>query len=298
MIVLNWNGRDDTLACVESVLASGYEALDVLVVDNGSADGSMECFDAAWRSEARVRVQRNDVNLGYAGGNNAGFADVLARDPDYVLVLNNDTVVDVGALDQLVDALEAEPGFGMVGPKVLELNRPDRLGCSFDRVRLWCFGALPTTAGQVDQGQFDDRRELDVITGCALLVRADALRQIGGFDVDYFAYYEEVDLAFRMRAAGWRLGFVPHAIVRHEGGASTAGRRSLVQYYKLRNMILFMRKNAAWHHFLTFVPIAVLVSAQRLLVALLSGDAAGLHAMARALLWHLGVSRGWRPHAR
>lgn len=295
--MLNWNGREHTLACVESLLAAGCAALDVLVVDNGSDDGSIEAFDTAWSHEPRVRVLRNAANLGYAGGNNAGFDDVLARAPEHVLVLNNDARVAPGAIGLLVDAIEADAGLGMVGPKVLEMAHPDRLGCSFDRVRLWCFGALPTTAGQIDRGQFDDRRELDVITGCALLVRAQALSEMRGFDADYFAYYEEVDLAFRMRRRGWRLGFVPAAVVYHAGGASTAGRSAIVHYYKLRNMILFMRKNARWYHFLTFVPIAAAVSAQRMAAALLRGDFARLHALVRALLWHVGVSRSWRPHA-
>ncbi len=296
VIVLNWNGRDDTLACVASVLAAGHYDVDVLVVDNGSTDGSAVEFERVWADEPRVRLLRNDANLGYAGGNNTGFADVLARGARHVLVLNNDTLVEPGAIQPLVDAIDADPHLAMVGPKVREMDNPERLGCSFDSVRLWCFGALPTTAGQVDRGQFDTARDLDVITGCALLIRAQALREVGVFDPDYFAYYEEVDLAFRLRRAGWRLGFVPSSVVRHKGGASTAGRSAVVRYYKLRNMILFMRKNARWYHFLTFTPIAALVSAQRMSVTLLHGDLAGLGALVHALLWHLGVRRDWRPH--
>lgn len=297
VIVLNWNGCEHTLACVASVLASGYSGgvLDVLVVDNGSEDGSLEAFAREWADEPRVRVLANGANLGYAGGNNAGIDDALGRGAEHVLVLNNDTLVDPGALDAMVDALAADPDLAMVGPKVLEIERPERLGCSFDRVRLWCFGASPTTAGQLDRGQYDDRRDMDVITGCAVLARADALRAVGAFDADYFAYYEEVDLAFRLRRAGWRLGFVPAAIVRHEGGASTAGRSAVVRYYKLRNLVLFMRKNARWFHWLTFAPILAAVSLQRMAAALLRGDLAGLHALVRALLWHVGVTRSWRP---
>jgi len=295
VLILNWNGRQDTLECVDSVLAAGYEPLDVLVVDNGSSDGSVAAFEVAWREEPQVRVLENGANLGYAGGNNAGFTALLEDGAELVLVLNNDTLVDPGALAPLVATLDADPTLGMIGPKVLEMDRPERLGSSFDRVRLWWFGAMPTTAGQVDRGQFDDRRDLDVLTGCAMLIRGATLRELGGFDPDYFAYYEEVDLALRMREAGWRIRFLPRAVVRHKGGASTAGLGPVVQYYKLRNFILFMRKRARWYHFLTFIPIAVAVSAQRLAAALLHGDLARAHALIRALLWHAGVSRDWRP---
>jgi GT2 family glycosyltransferase len=295
VLILNWNGRQDTIDCVHSVLAAGYEPLEVLVVDNGSADGSVEAFQAEWREEPRVRVQETGENLGYAGGNNAGFATLLEEGAGHVLVLNNDTLVDPGAFGPLVEALEGDPSLGMVGPKVLDMERPERLGGSFDRIRLWWFGATPTTSGQVDRGQYDDRRYLDLLMGCAMLVRGEVLRVLGGFDPEYFAYYEEVDFAVRMREEGWRIGFVPQSIIRHQGGASTAGLGPVVQYYKLRNFLLFMRKRGRWYHYLTHIPIAFAVSGQRLAAAVLRGDWARAHALIRALLWHAGVSRDWRP---
>lgn len=296
IVVLNWNGLADTLACLESLKNLDYRNYGILVVDNASTDGSVEELQKRYGKDPQVEIVRNQVNLGFAEGNNVGIRRALARESDYVLLLNNDTVVDKHALIHMIRAVNGNPKIGLAGPKVYYQDDPQRLYSSVDPVNLWWMAALPTTGGQLDRGQFDHRREVDNLVGCALLARAEAIREVGLLDPDYFAYYDEVDWSLRMRKAGYQVVFVPQAVVYHKGGASlTRVDASLIAYYKMRNLILFMRKHAHWGQWLTFLPILAAISLYRTGSALLRGDPKTAKAVLRGIAYHLKRTSNLRP---
>lgn len=291
IVVLNWNGLADTLACLESLKAVDYALFDIILVDNGSTDGSVEAFQKQYGKDPRVEILKNSVNLGFAGGNNVGIRRALEKRSEYVLLLNNDTIVDKHVLIHMIRVVRGEPKMGLAGPKVCYQDDPRRLYSSFDHVNLWFISALPTTGGQIDQGQFDHLREVDNLVGCALLASAKAIREVGLLDPDYFAYYEEVDWSLRMRKAGYKVIFVPEAIVYHKGGASL-GRvdTSLIAYYKIRNLILLMRKHAHWGQWMTFLPIFSGIFLYRIGRALIHCDLKTASAILKGIAYHFPFS--------
>jgi GT2 family glycosyltransferase len=212
-VVLNWCGEDDTAACLRSLLAGDYPRLDLLLVDNGSPDGSGERLRAAF---PRAQYLQTGANLGYTGGNNRGMARALAAGCDYVLVLNNDTVVEPDCVRRLVEAATENPRAGAVGAKILFADDPARIwfaGGDLSRTR-----ALGThrREGELDSGgDGEGVQEVTFLTGCCLLLPAAVVREVGGFEEDFFAYAEDVDLSLRLAERGFPLLYQPRARLLH-----------------------------------------------------------------------------------
>ncbi len=219
IIVLNWNGRDDTLACLESLAAADLGGAAVVVVDNGSRDGSV---DAVRERFPTVGIVALPENRGYAGGNNAGIRAALDWGADAVLLLNNDTRVARDFLPPLLWALNENPGAAAVCSSIHRMDRPEMLDVAYaevrfrerDAVKLCGVNALPGNG-------FDRRRTVEVAVGCSLLLRADAVRKVGLFGEEFFAYHEDVDWCLRARSAGFTLLHEPLSRVFHRGSRST-----------------------------------------------------------------------------
>lgn len=209
-VVLNWCNELETAACLESLAACRYAALSILLVDNGSADGSGERLHQRFPNIAYLQT---GSNLGYAGGNNRGFRAALNDGGDYLLVLNNDTVVDPACVSALVDAAE-ESGAAVVAPQILYFNEPECVwyaGGTLSRVR--AIGIHDGENGPADSTRA--RRGVSFVTGCCFLIRASVLRAAGGFDESFFAYAEDVELSIRLVKMGLRLLYEPRARVLH-----------------------------------------------------------------------------------
>lgn len=245
VILVNWNGFDDTVACVESCLALTYEAFKVVVVDNGSADGSGERLRQRFAGAERVEVLLTGRNLGFAGGNNIGIANAIGAEAEYVWLLNNDTTVDPEALSALVSAAEEHPEDGMFGSKVYFYDRPQTLWYAGGFIRPQREGsAYHRGLEEVDRGQYDVSEVVDYITGCSLLVSTDLIHEIGPMAEDYFLYWEEVDWCARALAAGRACRYVPASRVWHKVGASVGSVNSPVQKrYDARNRLVFYWRN-------------------------------------------------------
>lgn len=210
VIVLNWCGEKDTIACIESLERATYRNLSILLMDNASPDGSGERLHRRFPSHEYLQT---GTNRGYAGGNNVGFERALANGADYVVVLNHDTVVDPDCIEHLVRAAE-ESGAALVAPKIVYFDAPDRTwyaGGDFLAAR-----ALGRHRGEdtLDNGVVH-RAPITFATGCCFLLRADALRAVGGFDESYFAYVEDAELSLRLRLAGFDMVYEPRARVLH-----------------------------------------------------------------------------------
>lgn len=250
LILLNWNGLADTLACLESLAGLDYPAYELLVVDNCSGDDS----PAAIREHfPAVTVIENGANLGFAGGNNVGLRWALERGSDYALLLNNDTTVASDFLRRLVSAAESDPQVGIAGPTIYYYDRPDRIwsaGGSID----WQRGRTRMLAlDERDGGQLGaEPRPVDFVTGCALLVKRAVLERVGLLDERFFTYYEETEWCVRARRAGFHIIHVPPAKIWHKIPLDARDSSPAVHYYMVRNRLLFLKSARAgwrawWH---------------------------------------------------
>jgi GT2 family glycosyltransferase len=233
IIVLNWNGQIDTLACLASLSQVNYPAYTTVVVDNGSSDGSVAAIRAAY---PQVTLIETGDNLGYVGGNNVGLEHAKAIGADYALLLNNDTEVAPDFLNRLVKAAEADPAIGVVGPTIYYFNRPAVIwsaGGAIDwrRGRTWMIGL-----DQVDRGQFGTSpRLVDFVTGCAMLIKMPLVEQVGMLDPRFFAYYEETEWCTRVARAGFKILHVPQAKIWHKISPVARETSPQVHYYMTRN---------------------------------------------------------------
>ncbi len=238
-ITVNWNGLADTLACLESLRAQDYPNNHVIVVDNGSTDGSA---DALRKQCDTISLIETGSNLGFTGGNNAGIQSALRQDFDYIYLLNNDTIVEPDSLRELVRAAEAQPEYGILSPVMHYHDRRDEI---------WFGGAtLNLRRGRADHdparnpARTDPPYEVPWTTGCAMLVRTDLMRRLGGFDDRFFLIWEDVDISLRAVAAGSKIGIVPSAHIYHKVSRSFASMSSTMRYYLVRNNLLFARLHA------------------------------------------------------
>lgn len=237
IIVVNWNRWRTTLRCLHSLDALDYRPYHTVVVDNGSTDGSELCIR---RERPDIEIVQAGANLGYAGGNNIGLRRALERTAPFVWILNNDGLPESGALRELMACMETEQRLGVLASRVCTVEGQHQDELAFSTTAVGCL--IPdeiACAGCVTSG---DYHEVAVVAGPSLLLRTDALRDVGLFDESYFHFFEEVDLVERARRAGWKVGFSCRSIVVHEHGASLAQGTPQALYYRDRNHLLYQRK--------------------------------------------------------
>jgi hypothetical protein len=240
VIVLNWNGKDDTLACLETLQAQRSVFANVIVVDNGSNDGSVS---AVRNQYPNTTVIETGANLGYAGGNNVGISYALDRGAEYILVLNNDTVLDSHCVAHLVDDLEQHPRAAAAAPKSYFFDAPDTIYFAGGRI-LPNGGTVHIGRGSVDHPDICLRCDTEWITGCAMMFTADALQEIGAFESRFFVLFEDADWSLRARKTGYRLRFVPKAKLWHKVSVSFGEPWSpLFCYYFARNSFLWVERS-------------------------------------------------------
>ena len=241
-VVLSWNRREDTLACLRSLAGEGYPRLRVVVVDNASADGSAEAVRAGFPD---VELVRNEVNRGYAGGMNDGIRRALELGADHVLLLNNDVEVEPGFVGALVDEAARRPDAGALCPLMVFADRPDLVwyaGAPFDPARGYN-GRI--TGYREPASGFTNVTETDRAAGTAMLVPRPVLERVGMFDEELFAYSEDTDWSVRAREAGYRLLVVPAGRIRHKVSVSSGGENSpATLYYGLRNALAVAERHA------------------------------------------------------
>jgi GT2 family glycosyltransferase len=241
VIVLNWNGRDDTLQCLESLARLRYCNFEVIIVDNGSSDGSVPAIREAFPEWLVIETR---ANLGYAEGNNVGMRAALERGADFVLLLNNDTIVDSNLLTELSAAAVLRPDAGVFGAKIYHYS---------DRERIWYAGVrwdhkLLSFVVIKDDATYGEALatlpDTDYACGCALFVRREVLAKVGLLDAKFFLTYEETDFCYRARRDGFAVLYVPRAMVWHKISASFGGHESpLVSYFMTRNYLLWSERH-------------------------------------------------------
>jgi GT2 family glycosyltransferase len=302
IILVNWNGWQDTISCLDSIFQISYSNYDVIIVDNGSEDESVDMIRAYVDSEVRrklprdkrdlvtepiksiqysrheaelggvakkerslvtfppdrrLRVILNDTNTGYSDANNVAIRYACkALSPDYILLLNNDTVVDKHFLCELVSVAETDDMIGMTGPKIYynDFNgRRDVIffaGGTFDMHRGW---PIFRNLDEIDCGQHDTIKEVDQLSGSCLLAKRELLEQVGLLSTDYFLYWEDTDLCFRAHQFGFKLVYVPRAVVWHKVSTSVRKMGCDKVYYMARGRLYFMKRFATKRQLLSFL---------------------------------------------
>jgi len=237
VVVLNWNGWRDTLACVESLQQVDYPNSHLIVVDNGSTDESVAKL---LLHRPALELIQTGANLGFGGGCNVGMRLALERGADYIWLVNSDATVEHQALSEMVAVAESNPQVGAVGGVLLEAD-------GADQIQLWGGGKVQFWSGRSDH--FKKPGTLDFVSGACMLLRREALQDVGLFDdQSFFMYWEDTDLCFRLRKAGWGLAVADHSRVWHKQSASLGQGSPLLDTYFTRSGIRFMRRYApvAW----------------------------------------------------
>jgi len=250
VIVLNWNGKSDTLECLASLGRAADPSMRVLVVDNGSDDGSQ---DAIRRDFPAVALLELPSNLRFAGGNNAGMRRALAEGAEQIMLLNNDTTVDPAFLRTMTAALQASADTGIVAPKILYSADPRLLWYAGGEISFWTGTMRHRGIREPDDGRFDSPCETGYASGCCLLAKRSTVERIGLLDESYFMYTEDADWCMRARRAGFRVLYEPRARVWHKVSVSAGGHLSS---FKLRNKFVsnlrFFSRYASWYHWPVF----------------------------------------------
>lgn len=286
VVVLNWNRADDTLRCLQSLDAIDDPPFEVIVVDNGSTDGSQQRLEAA---RPHIGVLQTGANLGYGAGNNAGLAEARRRGADLVWILNNDTVVAPSALAAMVAVADAHPDAGLIGSAVRSSSAQSAAAFRWR-------GPLLVEVTCADVACEHDGHQVDSLDGSSMLIRTAMVETVGGFEERFFHYWEDTELCARARQNGWTVFLACRAHVDHDVGASLARDSSDARRYYVRNWLLFCR----WRHGQGVLSVALchpLLFAGRIIGARASGGhrvglaVAGLRGAVDALRGRTGPLR-------
>ena len=257
IVILNYNGLRFVKKCLESALKTDYDNFEVIFIDNASTDGSFEYVQKEFSHDHRLRIIRNQKNMGFAEGNNIGAE---TANGNYIAFLNIDTIVASSWLRELVNVMEADPKAGVCQSKLLSLKRPkffDSAGDFIDR-----YGAMMRRGGdfmEKDVGQYDKMEEIFSARGAAMITRRKIIKEVGLFDPTYFATYEDIDFCWRTRLRGYKVLFVPNSVAYHVGGVSSP--TSFKTFFTTRNWIMTLTKNYELHNLVRFLPFVIAISA-------------------------------------
>ncbi len=247
IIILNWNGLEDTAECLESLMKITYPTYEVIVVDNASEGDDVRILRERFGDYIHVIV--NDRNYGFAKGSNVGIRYALDSNADYVLLLNNDTVVHPDFLSELVKDALVDKSIGIVGPTMYYYDQPEKACASAHFVDYWAGNLFARRRGQIDIEQVEDTVEVDCVSGFCILISRDVLLSAGLLDPRFFFGYDDVDICIRAAKRGFRVLFVPRSKVWHKISTRLAFREKKSSSYALyadslvRSRFLLMRKH-------------------------------------------------------
>jgi len=283
IVTVNFNGSEDTLELIESLTKISYPNIEIIVVDNHSENDNPYLIKERYPS---VVLYLSNINMGFAGGNNLG---IMRARGEYVLLLNNDTIVDKGFLEPLVAKMQSDQKIGCVSSK---------LRFYYDRQVIQFAGYTPFDPRSMrsfaignherDMGQYNQDRETPYAHGASMMVSMKVIREIGIMSYIFFLYYEEADWSYRIKKAGYTIWYVHNSLVYHKESISVGKLSASKVYYQNRNRLVFMRRHVEGKDFylgvLYQLTIAVPKNALKFLV---KGKISYFYAYVRAIGWHL-----------
>ena len=263
IIVLNWNGKDLTIDCLKSLANVKYSKFKILVVDNDSTDDSVKTIRNNYPD---VDILQLDKNIGYAAGNNAGFEFVKIKKPDYVIFLNNDTIVDPNFIGPLIKPLTENSLIGQTVPKIFYSNEKNRIWYAGGKVNLWLGQIYHSGIRKNDSSIYSRSQYTDYATGCCFCMRYEDFDELGKFDSSFPMYGEDVDLSLRIGASGKRIFYMPNSNIWHKVSASIGGELSILKLRrKLQGLIKIFGKHTNLLQKITIVLFWIISIPYRLL---------------------------------
>lgn len=251
IVIPNWNGADLIAECLES-LGGQSQKQKLVVVDNGSVDESVKIIEKKYPG---VELLKKNKNHGFAGGVNIGIRYALNNGADAIALFNNDAVADKHWLKKLVEQIDKEKSVGIVTSKLM-LDDRKHIDSTGDFYSIWGM-PFPRGRNHFDEGQYDTTEAVFAASGGASLYRAEMLRDIGLFDEDFFAYYEDVDISFRAQLAGWNVVYEPTAVAYHRLSGTSSKLGSFSRYHATKNFHYLYVKNMPgylfWKYFILYL---------------------------------------------
>jgi GT2 family glycosyltransferase len=254
IVILVHNNIDFIENCIKSVLETNYENIEVVIVDNASKDGSSQYLRKKIGQQKKVKIIYNEVNLGFAEGNNIGAKEAKGK---YLTFLNIDTIVAPDWMNAIVGTMDLDYSIGACQSKLLQMNNPEFFDSAGDFIDK--YGVMMRRGGDLsekDKGQYDKIEEIFSARGAALTIRKALFERIGGFDASYFLIYDDIDLCWRTRLYGYRVVFIPKSVVYHYGGFSLSPKRV---FFSTRNWLTTIAKNYDLSNLLKKVPQAIAI---------------------------------------
>lgn len=239
IILVNYNGAKYNKECIDSIKNSTYKNYEIIVVDNASKDNSVELLKRDFND---LTIIESKENLGFSGGNNLGIAYALKNNCEFILLLNNDTKIENNMLENMIN-VSIKNNKAVISPKIYYYDNKDIIWSAGARM-FWKRG-IPAQNGinEIDSGKYNMLDEVDIATGCCLLIHKDIVNKVGLLSLDYFLYYEDTDYIMRVREKGFKVLYDPTSVMYHKVSASTGGEESENYiYYNTRNRLIFNNK--------------------------------------------------------
>lgn len=262
IVLLNYNGVHDTLECVESLQKITYPNFRIIVVDNGSSGDDVQQLRSLGKI---ILLIESDINLGFSGGNNLGIKSALESGAEYILLLNNDTVVEPDFLERLIDGFGEDDQIGITVPKINYYAEKGRVWYGGGYISKYRASGFTNGVGE-DETKYSTDKDVSFATGCCLLIKSSSISKVGLMDEGYFLYLEDTDYCMRYINAGYRIKYIGGSKIYHKVSAATQkGNALLPLYYVTRNRFYFAKKFFAKEFWLISVCIYALFIPKRLL---------------------------------
>ena len=285
IIIVNWNGLEHLKKCLPSIFKQNYKKFEVILVDNGSSDNSVNWVR---KNYPQIIIVKNKTNLGFAEGNNRGY---VASKGDYVLFLNNDTNASRDFLEPLVSVLKKDHSVGGVQSKILFMDSPgtlDSTGSYLTKTGFLYHGGVY----QKDSAKFNKKKVIYSAKGACMMFRRNVIEEtlLDGevLDSKFFAYFEETDLCHRVWLAGYRIMYVPESVIYHKFGASSIKlKKSFVEYHSYKNRINSYIKNLSLLYLFEILSVHIIICQVLTLIFVLRGKTKVALAIEKAILWNV-----------
>ncbi|MBV4432325.1 glycosyltransferase family 2 protein [Clostridium tyrobutyricum] len=240
IVLVNFNGYKDTIECVNSLKKISYKNLRIVIVDNASTNNSVNLLKDNTNNCIIIESRKN---LGFAGGNNLGIKYALDNKADYILLLNNDTLVEKNFLDNMLNPFIKDKKVGLVGCKIMYYPQKNIIWYGGGYIDWFKFIGAHYGMGETDKGQCNDEKIIDFMTGCCMLIKKEVFEKVGFLLEDYFMYFEDVDFCVKVKNAGYKIWYNPKAKIYHKVGLSSGGEESPFNIeWCTRNRLLFMNR--------------------------------------------------------
>ncbi|MBN1651070.1 MAG: glycosyltransferase family 2 protein [Bacteroidales bacterium] len=282
IVTVNYNQSATTIDMIESLSQISYPNIEIIVVDNASKSEDAKAIKEKF---PRIVLVESIINYGFAGGNNLG---IMRSRGEYVLLLNNDTIVEPNFLEPLVRKFQEYPEIGAISPKIRYYYKKNTLQyVGFTEINKYTNRNITLGDGELDIGQYETDTETAYCHGAAMMVPMKVIKEVGMMSYEFFLYYEEADWCIRIRNAGYQIFFVHNSLVYHKGSVTTGKNSALKTYYLTRNRIVFMRRNIHGFAFIIAILYQLIIAiGKNGLVYLIKGRGKLAKAYWSGILWN------------